>query len=436
MLLGTLSVVVSLLPAASVHADCWVEYSQKMHGMLNSMGYSAPQRASSFSSMEECQATLRSIMSRPEYSGDAYMGGSTCHCDGAGSAGGGSSVPSGGSFEQQIVATAMNAFFGALFKAMDAPSGPSAEELRAEAQRKWDGLEKVRKESEKRVADRNFASAKKDALGLMGGRAAAGPAPASPSSAPDGACVGDGGVPSLLRASGGITDAEWVRVRERRARIDELARRRPRAPEEESELARLEAERNALWKKAAQTPGLGQADRDRLRIALPHDGSSAASADLDAVLRAREGVSGPAAPPYLAPVMGTSAATYGATMVVEQSADALVSKFGERAVGFGDAYAVGGVAMAFKDGTPEAATQPAANWALGKIPGAGLAGATAQGVGAVTTAVFRKSWDHFVEEADKVVPGALGEGGAEGFWKDMKAEATTGQRCVFEYLGL
>ncbi|MBI5596834.1 MAG: hypothetical protein HY928_12145 [Elusimicrobia bacterium] len=95
------------------------------------------------------------------------------------------------------------------------------------------------------------------------------------------------------------------------------------------------------------------------------------------------------------------------------------------------------MAMAFAQGKKEEAAAPAVNWAIGKIPGAGLATGTAQGVAAVTTTVFRKSWDNFTEEVEKVVPGVLPEGGAEAFWRDeVKGGASTGQRAVFEWLGL
>jgi hypothetical protein len=129
--------------------------------------------------------------------------------------------------------------------------------------------------------------------------------------------------------------------------------------------------------------------------------------------------------------------SYGIGTVIEQGAEKyVVNNLGERAVSFGDAYAVGGVAMAFAQGNKEAAAPPAINWLLGKIPGAGFSVGTAQGVGSVYTAVFRKSWDRFVTEVEKVVPGTLPPGGADQSWDDMKRDATTGQRCVFEWMGL
>lgn len=372
-----------LLAAHPGWAACWAEYDPCMRSILARQGISAPSRAASFSSMGECRSALSGMMSDPQYRGDACLGRTQCKCDGSSGGSGGSFGHSGGSFEQQVVAMAMNSFFNALFASMQQKPGPSAEALRAEAQRKWAELEKVRRDSEKRVAERAFAAAKAGALKDLGGR----PAP----SAPDGPAVKEGGTPALLRGD---------------------------------------------WKKAVQAPGLSAADRAKLKTTLPMDSSAGASVDLDAVLRERDALSAPDAAGPLMPLLEGSV-SYGVGSAVEQAGEALLSgAYGERALQFGDAYAVGGVAMAFAKGKKEEAVAPTVNWALGKIPGAGLATGTAQGVAAVTTTVFRKSWDSFTEQVEKVVPGVLPEGGADAFWKEMKADATTGQRGVFEWLGL
>lgn len=372
-----------LLAAAPCLGSCWAEYDSCMHGILARQGISAPSRAASFSSLGECRSALSSMMSDPVYRGDACLGRTRCECDGSSGGSGGFSGASGGSFEQQIVGMAMNAFFNALFASDQAGSGPSAEALRAEAQRKWADLEKVRLDSEKRVTERAFAAAKGGALKDLGGRST--PAPM------DGPSIKEGGTPALLRGD---------------------------------------------WKKAVSKPGLSQAERTKLRMSLPSDGSSGASVDLDGVLKEREALSAPDVAGPLMPLLEGSV-TYGVGAAVEQGGEALLSGYGERGLAFGDAYAVGGVVMAFQKGKKEEAAAPAVNWALGKIPGAGLATGTAQGVAAVTTAVFRKSWDNFTEEVEKVVPGVLPEGGAEAFWRDeVKGGASTGQRAVFEWLGL
>ncbi|MBI5202721.1 MAG: hypothetical protein HY925_14105 [Elusimicrobia bacterium] len=110
---------------------------------------------------------------------------------------GGSVHHSGPSFEQQLMAAAMSSFLNALFASMQAPSGPSAEELRAQAQKKWDDYEKVRLDAEKRIADKAFASKKTAALGLLGGRSA--PAPAAAAMPPPEAPRPAGRAPQLLR---------------------------------------------------------------------------------------------------------------------------------------------------------------------------------------------------------------------------------------------
>ncbi|MBI4347980.1 MAG: hypothetical protein HY553_14080 [Elusimicrobia bacterium] len=298
--------------------------------------------------------------------------------------GGGGHRSSGPSLESQLMATAMSAFLNAFMTSMLTPRGPSAAELRAEAERKWAEYERLRRDAEKRRAEEAFGARKDDALALLGGR------PAPPPSS-----IRENGTPALLRGE---------------------------------------------WKKGVQTPGLSQQDRSRLRLRLPLDESAAAAVDLERVLKVREELSGPAAPPRISPALALveGSITYGVGAAVEQGAESLlVRAYGDgRALPFGDAYALGGVAMALTKGNKEEAAPPAVNWALGKIPGAGLAVGTAQGVAAVTTTVFRRSWDQFLEESEKVVPGVLPEGGAKAFWSGMKDDLSTGQKAVFEVLGL
>lgn len=436
--MSRLLLFLSLLPvSAPARADCWASYDQGLRDIMRNAGYSTSDRAASFGSMQECESAVRAMLSDPQYRGDAYLARTTCHCDGSSYGGGGSRAPAAASFQQQVVAVAMNSFFNALFASLSAPSGPSAEELRAKAQSEWAGLEKVRLASEKRLEEKAFGAKKSDALGLLASRPASAPPPRADAESPDGsdgARVGEGGVPSLLR--GKVSDAEWSRMRTVQRRIEELSGKRPRTPAEEAELSRLEAERRPIWRGAVSVPGLPPEDRDRLRLSLAREGSPSVSAGLDEVLAAREKASGGRSR-HLATAMGESLATYGAGAALEQAADGLTGALSKgEGLAFGDAYAVGGVGMALVQGGPEAAATPAANWLLGRIPGAGLATATAQGVGQVTASAMRRSWDHFVEETEKVVPGVLPEGGADAFWKGMKEEATSGQRAVFESLGL
>ncbi|MBI5596835.1 MAG: hypothetical protein HY928_12150 [Elusimicrobia bacterium] len=266
--------IVLLLAAQPVLGSCWAEYDSCMHGILARQGISAPSRAASFSSMGECRSALSSMMSDPQYRGDACLGRTRCQCDGSSGGSGASGGFSGGSFEQQLVGMAMNAFFNALFASNQAGSGPSAEALRAEAQRKWADLEKVRLDSEKRVTERAFAAAKGGALKDLGGR----PAPAGA----DGPVIKEGGPPALLRGD---------------------------------------------WKKAVSKPGLSQAERAKLRMDMPMDGSGGASLDLDGVLKEREALSAPDAAGPLMPLLEGSV-TYGVGAALEQGVAALLSGYG------------------------------------------------------------------------------------------------------------
>lgn len=395
-----------LLAAAPSRAGCWAVYDQSLRSAMAGWGYSVGERAASFSTLGECRAAVAdAVAANP---GDAYIARTRCECDGSGG-GGGASFSSGGSFEQQMVGMVMGAFFNALSASLKAPPGPSAEALRAEAQRRWEALERARKDSEKRVEAERFASAKSGAQALGSGR----PAPAL-EAAPRRRLFGDG--------------TDWA------PRLAELAAKRPRTPAEDAELAGLEARRARLWMEALGRPGLTRAERDALRLDLPRE-RGGASADLGAVLAARDALPPGGSSVLLMPSLEAMTA-YGAGAALEHAGERALAGYGERALEFGDAYAAGGVAMSLAKGEKESAAAGAVNWVVGKIPGATLGAGTAQAVGQVTTSVARRSWDHFLEESEKVVPGVLPDGGAAQWWTDMKSEATTGQRAVFEYLGL
>lgn len=373
-----LVVSASFLLAAAVPARsaCHAVYSQGMRSMLAKQGYSVGKYAASFSSASECESALRSLKSQGQYQGDAYMQGTRCECDGG--SGGGGGTGGGASFEAQVVGMAMNAFMNAFMASMKANQQRAQQEkLRAEAKRRWEELEKVRRESEKRVAELAFAASQKGALAQLSGRPGA----------PDGPRIPERGVPALLRGK---------------------------------------------WKEAVGQPGLTQEQRLRLRMEFPRDESGAVSLDMNAVLDRRDALRGPGAPPRWA-IEGGEAA-------LEKALEAGGEKFLEGAYGdagrFGDALAVGRIGMQLYKGENAEAAAGAMQTLVSNIPKTGFASGTVAIVGGVTTKVFRKSWDRVLIETDKIVPGMIPEGGVEEWWQDMKRKSTTGQRGVMEYFGL
>ncbi len=428
--------------ASAARAGCWAVYDEQYRQKLsNAFHASVPSRAGNFSSMEECRSAVQQMISDPQYRYDSGMKKTRCECDASyGSSGGGFQAPAGGTWQQQFVSTAVTSFLNGLVAALNAPPGPDGDAIRKEQQMKWEQEEKERLAAEKKAKEQAFAHAKRDALALIGSRppgSAASPAP--PVIDDGGVYIGSGTVPRLLRDSG-IAPAEWEAARGWQSRIDELMRRRPLPPAEEKELAELEAKRNGLWKRSVQLPGLTQADRDAIRIRLFRQDAGAVEGTMEALISAREKPpeSGDAHRSFFMPGLVEGSVSYGLQAAAEQGGEAYLEGLaaGKKVVKFGDAYAVGGAGVALYKGKPEEAAAPAVNWILGKLPLSAASVGTAQGVGAVTTTVVRKSWDHFLEETEKVVPGTLGPGGTEGFWKEMKEEATTGQKAVFEWLGM
>ncbi|TSA08592.1 MAG: hypothetical protein D4R73_08295 [Deltaproteobacteria bacterium] len=419
-------------------SGCWAVYSEDFRRTYyRASGIRLPQRGGNFATMEQCQAALDAMRSDPVYRYDFRLSETRCECDSdTGSA------PSGGSFEQQLAATVVSSFLNALMRGLQADPGPSGEAQREALQRKWDEEEKERRIAEQKRRDEAFATAQAGALSLLGNRPADGAGaqlPLAGQGPADGVYIGNGTIPTLLRKSNATTEEEWKLARKWQVRIDELMRKHSLSPAEAAELRELEKKRNSLWKRAIGVPGLTAEDREALRLRMHCEGSGSVDGTFDRIVQAREDVTrtGTNGRDLLMLDMTQASLSYGIGTAIEQGAEEyVVNNLGERAVSFGDAYAVGGVAMAFAQGNKEAAAPPAINWLLGKIPGAAFSVGTAQGVGEVYTAVFRKSWDRFVTEIEKVVPGTLPPGGVDQSWDDMKRDATTGQRCVFEWIGL
>jgi len=168
-------VIVTLIVFASEPAwsGCWAVYSEDFRSTYyRASGISLPQRAGNFATMEQCQAALDAMRSDHIYRNDFRLSGTQCECDSA--TGSGSSVPSGGSFEQQLMATVVSSFLDAMMKGLQADPGPSGEAQRKALQKKWDEEEKERRIAEQKRRDEAFANAQAGALSLLGTRPGAG----------------------------------------------------------------------------------------------------------------------------------------------------------------------------------------------------------------------------------------------------------------------
>lgn len=441
------SLLVALLigfAATPARAECWAVYDDAYRSFYKSVsGISLPSRAGHFSSMGECQSFISRMKSDPQYRGDSGLQRTQCGCDDGSS--GGAAMSGGGSFQQQIVTAAVSSLLNALLSGLNAPPGPTGEEVRQQLQKQWDEEEAARKLAEKKRLDAVFAHAHQTATALLGNRPAGAGSNITPPEVGDGAVtIGYGKMPALLRSSGVVTEVEWAEARQWQSRIDELRAKVTLNNDEARELAALEAKRNALWMRATATPGLTQRERVALQLKLHRIDEGAASASADELIQMREQTQPSLGKNSLAilSTMTESSITYGLQagieMLGEDAADNLISK-GGRILKFGDAYFIGGAAVAVANGKPEEAAGSGVGWLIGKIaskaPSLSAGTGTAQGVAAVTVATFKASLDTLLVETDKVLPGFLPEGGAPAWREEMKEKSTRGQKFVYEGLG-
>gem|GEM_PF-6131808 len=443
--------VVFLLLPSLAFAGCYAVYGNAYRNFYyKASGIHLPSRAGNFSSMGECRAFLNNMFSDPQYRYDTGLHTTQCQCDGG--SGGASSgyAPSGGSFQQQIVSMAVSSILNALLSGLNAPQDSSGDEIRRKLQKQWDDDEAARKIAERKRQEAAFNTAQQSATALFGNRPAGRDGISTPIApvVDDGAVyLGNGRIPALLRSSGAVTEAEWAEARRWQSRIDELWAKGSLTGAEAKELRELEAKRNALWKRATAVPGLTQRERDALRLKLRVSSAGAVTATTDEMIELRDKASSEkkAGPLGILSGMVESSMSYGIQTVVEnwgedtaEGAAKIIGK-GKKVMKFGDAYFIVGSAAAIAQGKPEEVAEPAVTWAFGKLvtlmPSASLAAGTAQGVGAVTSATAKKSFEYLLEETDKIIPGFLPEGGAEAYWNARKAEATAAQRFGFEAWG-
>jgi hypothetical protein len=154
--------------SGSARADCWAVFSESYRSFYyKATGISLPSRTGNFSSPEECESALDDIRSNPDYRYDVGLGQTRCECASASG-----SVPSssGGSFEQQLMTTAVSSFLNLLLSGFQTDPGAAGEAQRQALQKKWEKEEEERRLAEKKRQDAAFANAQAGALGLLGNR--------------------------------------------------------------------------------------------------------------------------------------------------------------------------------------------------------------------------------------------------------------------------
>jgi hypothetical protein len=450
-----LFVTVLALPSAA-SAQCYAVYDEAYRSMFkNSFHVQLPSRAGNFSSMAECRSMVDQMLADPQYHYDAGLNRTQCVCDGGegGSAGAsGGYAQSGGSLQQQIVTMAVSSLLNALLSGINAPEGADGDATRQKIQEQWDEEEAARKVAEKKRLDDAFNTAQQDATAFFGNRPSGmgGGAVQAPEPANDGAVyLGTGSIPSLLRSSGAVSEAEWAQARAWQTRIDALRDKGILTAAEAKELASLEAKRNALWKRAVSVPGLTQRDRDALRLKLYVVDSGAVAASIDDLMEARETASKnpKEVPTGVISTMTEASLTFGIQTAIETAGEEKMGNIADAFVGeekkvtkFGNALFLADAGAAVVSGKPEKTAEPAVTWVSGKLvekaPWLGFRVGMAQGVSAVTTSVERNAFEQIVETSGKIVPGFLPPGmtGKE-WWESMKSELALPQKFGMEGYG-
>ncbi|RPI72426.1 MAG: hypothetical protein EHM45_22250, partial [Desulfobacteraceae bacterium] len=156
-----------ILMADSARADCWAVYTESYRSFYyQCSGIMLPQRAGSFASLADCEATLSEMRSNPDYRYDTGLHKTYCECANTG----GGSVSTGGSFEQQLTGTLVSSFLNLLLNGLRTDPGAAGEAQRQALQKKWDKEETDRRLTEKKRQEAAFANAQAGALGLLGNR--------------------------------------------------------------------------------------------------------------------------------------------------------------------------------------------------------------------------------------------------------------------------
>lgn len=397
-----------------------------------------------FATEKQCQAYQNS---RPSFERNH----SKCvGSDSSSSGGSGVSIPSKSKPGQAL---ALGIVGSALESLLAPPAGPSAEEI-ARKQAEEAEARRIAAEEERRHAEEiarqqakdktirlAYAGQMKNANGesAPSGGAATGPLAwkgldadmTLPAASEGGVYIGNGTIPALLRKAGAATAEEWASAREWQARIDELMRKRPLSSAEAAELEALETKRDGLWKRAVAVPGLTADEREMLRLRMSYDGSGAVQGTPDILVQASEAKAGIGS--MLA--MSGASITKGADLAIETAGEEFTVKaLGERPPSFGDAYAVGKIALTAHTENKEAAIAEAADWVIGKIPISPLSLGTAAAGKEIYTSVVWRSFDNALIEIHRVVPGTLPPGGTEEFWSNLRENLTTGQKVVYDWV--
>lgn len=256
---------------------------------------------------------------------------------------------------------------------------------------------------------------------------------------------GMGPAPVGLGQPGGLTSEEWKQAGECQKQMDALNGKWPLSGEEIALLEQVEAQRNALWKKAISIPGLTAEERERLRLEFhvrgQRAGEPAPSTVTPEAIQQWQKV--PPPPPYKEPA--TSAPVPEpvnpvTTMLLKHflidqptaGAEYIGEKVIDTAIGdspFGNVVGLGKIAIAYKEGGLTKARAATADFLVGLIsyPQAQFA---VEG-GRVYSNVVYESLNRFMTDAMKSTGGNFDK---EKFWLDLKNKSSSDIQALMEWI--
>lgn len=256
---------------------------------------------------------------------------------------------------------------------------------------------------------------------------------------------GLGPMPMNVAQPGGLTADEWKEAGECQRQLDLLAKKWPLTAEEVALQERLEARRNALWKKAVSVPGLTAEERERLRLefhvrAQRAGGSPPPTVSVDTIDKWQKKPPPPVAdPPTSAPApepVNPVTAMVLRHFLIDQPTGA-VEYFGERYAEkvlddppFGNVLSLAKIAVAYKEGGAASARAATADFLVGLITYPQAQFATTGGK--VYANVAMQAMNKFMTDAFKAVGMEFDK---EKFWSDLKKESSVGTQALMEWLG-
>jgi hypothetical protein len=241
----------------------------------------------------------------------------------------------------------------------------------------------------------------------------------------------------------GLSDSEWKEAAQCQQALDILYEKWPLSAAEIASADKLEARRNALWKKAISIPGLTAEERERMRLKL-HVLNTRSTTTIPTI--SKETVDKWLKPP---PPLPSSGQAKPAVPTVNPVSSWLVGQFAmgqtQSALEFGgevwadeileehsygDLLGVGKIALAYKEGGTSSAITESVNYLVGKIP-IPQAGVAVEGGRLYANIVFRVQ-NKFMTDA---MQAAGGEFDKDKFWSDFNNDCNVWQKAVKGWVG-